>query len=110
LQFIVTATGSSTVLQIGGRDDSAFLGLDDVSVTPALAPAITSLVKSGDMISLNLAGTPGFTYVLETTTNLALPDGWLPVVTNAVGTNGVWQFTDTITNNPQKFYRLQLVQ
>ena len=34
LQFIVTATGSSTVLQFGARDDLTYLALDDVSVTP----------------------------------------------------------------------------
>jgi Pro-kumamolisin, activation domain/Bacterial Ig-like domain (group 3) len=73
-------------------------------------PAITSLVNSGNTITLNLAGASGFTYVLETTTNLAMPDSWQPVVTNVVGTNGLWQFSDTITNNPQQFYRLQLLQ
>ena len=74
-------------------------------------PAISSLVVSGgNTISLNLAGAPGFTYVLEATTNLNSPGSWLPVVTNVVGSNGVWQFSDAITNNPQQFYRLQLVQ
>jgi hypothetical protein len=73
--------------------------------------AISSLVVSGgNSIFLNLAGAPGFTYVLETTANLTAPGSWLPVVTNVVGTNGVWQFSGGITNNPQQFYRLQLVQ
>jgi len=74
-------------------------------------PAITSLASSGgDTISLNLAGANGFTYVLETTTNLAVPDSWDPVATNVVGPSDVWQFNDVITNNPQQFYRLELVQ
>ena len=34
IQFTVTATGSSTVLQFGLRDDPNELGLDDVSVRP----------------------------------------------------------------------------
>jgi len=33
--FLETATGTSTVLQFGFRDDPGDLGLDDVSVTPA---------------------------------------------------------------------------
>ena len=33
LQFLVTATGTNTVLALGLRDDPAYLGLDDVSVT-----------------------------------------------------------------------------
>ena len=42
-------------------------------------PAISSLVVSGgNTISLNLAGASGFTYVLETSTNLGSPGAWLP--------------------------------
>jgi hypothetical protein len=33
--------------------------------------------------------------------------GWLPLATNTLGTNGVWQFTDFgMSNNPDCFYRL----
>lgn len=35
LQFIVSATASSTVLQFGFEDDHSFLGLDDISLTKA---------------------------------------------------------------------------
>jgi hypothetical protein len=74
-------------------------------------PAINSLVSSADnTISLNLAGASGFTYILETTTNFAASDGWLPIATNIMGADGIWQFSDSTTNNPQQFYRLQLVQ
>lgn len=34
MQFVVTATSASTVLQFGFQDDPAYLGLDDVSVAP----------------------------------------------------------------------------
>ena len=74
-------------------------------------PAISSLVSTaGNTISLNLAGASGFTYVLETTTNFNSSAGWLPIATNIMGADGVWQFSDSTTNNPQQFYRLQLVQ
>ena len=74
-------------------------------------PAIGSLVVSGGKtISLNLDGASGFTYVLESTTNLGLPGSWQPVVTNAVGSSGVWQFSGAITNTPHRFYRLKLAQ
>ncbi|HEV2694633.1 MAG TPA: immunoglobulin domain-containing protein, partial [Verrucomicrobiae bacterium] len=60
--------------------------------------------------TLNLLGTPGYTYVLEALTNLSSPGGWLPVATNVLGTNGVWQFTDSqATNYLQQFYRLKQV-
>jgi hypothetical protein len=74
-------------------------------------PAIGSMVVSGGKtISLNLDGASGFTYVLESTTNLGLPGSWQPVVTNAVGSSGVWQFSGAITNTPHRFYRLKLAQ
>ena len=74
-------------------------------------PAISSLVvNGGKTISLNLDGAPGFTYVLEATTNLGLTGNWLPIATNVVGPGGVWQFSGAITNNPHQFYRLMLSQ
>jgi hypothetical protein len=81
-----------------------------IPLPQAAVPSITGLAQdnNGD-IMLNLAGASGFTYVLETTTNLLFPGGWLPVATNVLGTNGTWQFNDTATNNPQQFYRLKLV-
>jgi hypothetical protein len=84
-----------------------------VAIAPAPpnpTPLITSVVPAGNRdLTLNLGGAPGFTYILETTTNL-LPAVWLPVETNTLGTNGVWQFTDTQTTNfTQRFYRLELV-
>jgi uncharacterized delta-60 repeat protein len=61
---------------------------------------------SGPNFNLNLAGIPGQNYVLQTATNLTPPIQWLPVLTNAADTNGVWQFTDTNLNSAQKFYRI----
>ncbi len=59
-------------------------------------------------ITVNLSGVPGQSYTLETTTNLTAPAIWLPLATNIVGTNGLWQFTDPqYTNFSQRFYRLQ---
>jgi len=52
----------------------------------------------------------GLTYVLQATTNLiSSGSSWLPLATNVPDTNGFWQFSDTITNNPRRFYRLKLV-
>jgi hypothetical protein len=199
LQFVVTAAGSSSTLQIGGRDDPTFLALDDVSVVPVNAPsfvaqptnqavpigntAMFSTVATGSAplayqwrsnginlsnggnvsgattntltltaittnnagnyfvivtnaygantssvatlfvnvtppgiggefasghasFTLNLLGSPGFTYVLLSASNLVSPN-WRPLATNTLGTNGAWQFTDFgVSNNPDRFYRL----
>ena len=73
-------------------------------------PNITSVATRPDgSFKLDLIGAPGYTYVLQTTTNLFSSGDWLSVATNTLGTNGVWHFTDlSATNFPQQFYRLKL--
>jgi len=90
----------------GGSTTSAVATLT-VNLIP---PGITGVAANVDgSFNLNLFGTPGYTYILEATTNLFPPGNWLSVATNTLGTNGVWQFTDTsATNFPQQFYRLKL--
>ncbi|MDE3066344.1 MAG: immunoglobulin domain-containing protein [Verrucomicrobiota bacterium] len=73
-------------------------------------PAITSVSGgTNNTVLLELNGGAGFTYILQATTNLAVPGGWLPLATNTLGTNGVWQFSAPMTS-PQQFYRLELSQ
>ncbi|HEY2329597.1 MAG TPA: hypothetical protein VGI63_07260, partial [Verrucomicrobiae bacterium] len=75
---------------------------------PAIAAAV---VNTGGTFGLNFTGIAGFTYVLETTTNLFSGVGWQPVATNILATNGVSQFTDPqATNFPSRFYRLMIGQ
>jgi hypothetical protein len=74
------------------------------------APVISGVAANPDgTFTLNFTGTLGETYVLETTTNLLSPGGWLPIATNTLQTNAVWQFNDAqATNFIQRFYRLML--
>jgi subtilase family serine protease len=76
------------------------------------APGINGVAANPNgSFSLNLTGSPGSTYVLQATTNLFTSASWLPIATNTLGTNGVWQFNDPqATNFTQQFYRLKLVQ
>ena len=73
-------------------------------------PIISSVVVGGSGgVILNLGGTPGRQYILETTEEF-FPAIWLPVATNTLDASGTWQFTDLqATNFPQRFYRLKLV-
>jgi hypothetical protein len=75
-------------------------------------PNITSITGNPDgTFHLDLVGAPGYTYVLETTTNLISPESWLPISTNSFGTNSAWQFDDTqATNFQQRFYRVKQAQ
>ncbi len=79
------------------------------TLTILLPPDINGVGGNPDgSFTLDLGGTPGYTYILEATTNLIPPIGWLPVATNTFDTNGVWQYTDLqATNFPQQYYRLK---
>jgi uncharacterized repeat protein (TIGR03803 family) len=113
IQLTVTATATNTTLQFGYLS-SFYFGLDDVSVTPAVAKlGIASLSLSGANLVINgINGVSNKTYYILTTTNLGRPlSQWTPVVTNQVNTNG--NFTITATNvvdraAPQRYYILEL--
>ena len=47
LQFSVTATGTTGVIQFGFRDDPAFLGLDDISVAPPVSLQFSASPTNG---------------------------------------------------------------
>jgi PKD repeat protein len=111
MQFLVLATGPSTVLQFGYQDDDFCFGLDDISVVPA-KPGIAGLRLSGTNLVLNGSnGQAGRTYYVLTSTNLHLPlSQWTRVATNVLSASG--NFTLTVTNTvspnvPQRFYILQ---
>jgi PKD repeat protein len=112
LQFVVTATGTNTVLQFGFRDDPSYLGLDDISVVPAQS-GIAGFSLSGTNLVVNGSnGLSGQTYYVLMSTNVALPfSQWTPVATNVLNASG--NFTTTATNAvnlhvPQCFYILQM--
>lgn len=83
-----------------------------VIVTPDTTPAIIGVGPgTNGSVNLTLQGASGFTYVLQSTTNLFAPDSWEPVATNVVDGSGEWNFTDPqAASIPQRFYRLKLAQ
>jgi len=111
LQFIVTATSSSTVLQIGERDDPWYLGLDDVSLTPIPAAVFqpTTVTNTNNNLKFTWNAMTGLVYQVQFKTNLLQPN-WA-VLKSITATNTAITFVDTnpVTGFPQKFYRLQLL-
>jgi len=111
LQFSVSATGTSTVLEFGGRDDNSYFGLDAISVRPPQPGIASARVSGANLVLSGINGQTGGTYYVLAGTNLALPLSlWTPVATNVLSTNG--NFTLTLTNTvttdtPQRFYILQ---
>ena len=110
IQFVVTATGTSTVLQFGFRDDPAYLGLDDISVVN-----LTSGVPSLQIMTVSLPnGTNGAAYSQtltafggQTPYSWSLVTGGLPsgltlatngVISGTPTTSGTFNFTLKVTD------------
>jgi Pro-kumamolisin, activation domain/Viral BACON domain len=110
LQFTVTATNSGSLLQLGFRDKPWFLGLDDVSVTPAPTPhVLAATVLNPAAFHFTFSATAGATYQVQCATNLAAPV-WQNLGGPVVAGGDTLTLSDTNTANfPQKFYRLQLI-
>jgi subtilase family serine protease len=110
LQFIVTATSSSTVLQLGFRDDPYYLGLDDISVTPVPVPAFQTATITSSAFNFTLGTMAGLVYQVQYKTNL-LQTNWINLGKLLVATNTSLTVSDTnaIGSSPQKFYRVQVL-
>jgi subtilase family serine protease len=110
LQFIVTATSSSTVLQFGFRDDPYYLGLDDISVTPIPVPAFRATTKTSNAFNLTWGAMAGLIYQVQYKTNL-LQTNWINLGKPLVATNSNLTVSDTnaINSSPQRFYRLMVL-
>jgi hypothetical protein len=111
LQFIVTATSASTVLQFGFYDAPYYLGLDDISVVPIPLPAFKTPVHIGGAFSLTFGTVTGLVYQVQYKTNL-LQTGWINLGKPLIATSGTLSVSDTNAFNlsPQRFYRVQMSQ
>jgi hypothetical protein len=109
LQFIVTATGSSTVLQLGFRDDPYYLSLDDISVTPIPVPAFRAATKTSSSFNLAWGTMTGLVYQVQYKTNL-VQTNWINLGKPLIATSGNLTVSDTnaISSSPQRFYRLMV--
>ena len=113
IQLTVTATAGTSALQFGYRNDTAYFGLDDITVSSVQPPGIAGITLSGTNLVLNAtAGLSGRTYFVFMGTNLAEPlSEWALVATNVPGADGNFSLTATNAvnpNAPQRFYILQL--
>jgi len=104
LQFIVIGNGPTGTLQIGGRNDPAYLGLDDVTMLPIPKPLVQATVKTGSGFRFAWNSMSGVTYQAQYRTNL-LNGSWIPFSTNA-GNGLVLSATNTLGSDNQRFYRV----
>jgi len=73
-----------------------------------LAPVLYNirLTSGAQQLAVSGAGQPGYNYILMSTTNLAVPMSWVPVVTNAADISGNISFPNVPIANTQEFYRI----
>jgi hypothetical protein len=107
LQFIVWATGASTTLEFGARNDNDYFGLDDVSVTPIPSPVFQSAAMAGGSLTLTWSAVAGATYQLQYTTNLNLLN-WTNLGAPITAVSGAIVTSDANGAQPQRFYRVVL--
>ena len=104
-----TNVGSYTVVGIisdpnyyGSATNTLVVGLPPQSFTASS----TAGSANGQQLILQLAGTPGYPYILQMATNLTPPVVWQCVFTNCADTNGNCNFTVTnLSGVPAGFYR-----
>ncbi len=111
LAVLPLGTNFITALYSGDASDQPSSNtLSQITTFVDPVPQFVHVVGNPDgSVTFNLFGAPGHAYILEATPDLLLPDGWQPVATNVLGTNGAWQFTDQqVTNFSQRFFRLRL--
>jgi len=109
LQFIVTATSSSTLLRFGFRDDPTFLAVDDVSLSAVPVPTVQSMAKTNGGVKLTWNALTGLVYQVQYKTNLT-QSNWINLGGVITATNSAVNASDAVSPDPQRFYRIQLLR
>jgi hypothetical protein len=106
LTFYLTATGTNTILQFGGRDDngSGEITLDDVTLTPIPSLNPSESPAGPNAVALTWNSLAGQSYDVQFTTNLVSPN-WLDLTT-VTPAGQTFNLTNPITPGPKGFYRI----
>jgi hypothetical protein len=118
LQFIVTASTTNSLLEFGSRDDTSYLGLDDVSVINVTLPGAgppppppqilsQSINRSNRLFSLSWKAREGQSYQLQYSASLT-PPVWSNWGAAILATNVVMSASEPLGTNVQRFYRVVL--
>ena len=94
LQSIVTATGSSTVIQFGFQNNPAYFGLDDVGLTAIPPAVIQAVTPTNNTFQFSWSALAGLVYQLQYKTNLA-QTGWLNLGGTVTATGSSMTTTDS---------------
>jgi hypothetical protein len=87
-------------LSLSQNGDAAWLDLVRLSEPPYFTNGVTSL--GGNLVRLDLRGSPSSTVVLESSTNLSM---WSPFATGIINASGTWSYSNAVPGIPRRFYR-----
>lgn len=107
LQFIVTATNSSTVLQFGEYNDAWYFGLDDISVLPIPPTVFQAMPVTNNQFQFSWNAMTGLVYQVQYKTNL-LSTNWLNLGGPVTASSTTLTTTNAIGPDRQRFYRTML--
>ncbi|MCL5097880.1 MAG: protease pro-enzyme activation domain-containing protein [Candidatus Omnitrophica bacterium] len=108
LQFIVTASASSTPLEFDFRNDQNAIGLDDISLSTVPAPTFWTITQTNGTITFAWRSMAGLTYQVQYTTNLNSVV-WTDLGDPVAATGNTAIASDAIGPNPQRMYRVILL-
>jgi hypothetical protein len=108
MQFIVSTATTNSALQFGFRNDPAFFGLDDVSLSPFVLPTIQSFSSENGQIQFSWNAVVNLAYQIQSTTNLT-QSNWLNLGSPLTATNTLMTFVGSATGDAQRFYRILVI-
>jgi hypothetical protein len=107
VRFLAPASTASTVLQLGFRDDPAYLGLDDISVSPVSSPVFQTTFQTNNTLVLTWSTMPGLIYQVQYKGDLSDPN-WLDLGSPVTADSSTLTTTDPVGPDPQRFYRVSV--
>jgi subtilase family serine protease len=108
MQFFVTASGSSSTLQFGFRDDPWAFGLDDIVLQPVLPPSYQGVSVTNSALRFTWGAVPGLKYQAQYKTNL-LQTSWINSGSVVTAADVLTITSSPMSSDPQRFYRIVLV-
>ena len=105
MQYLVTATGTSSVVEFGFRNDPNAFGLDDVSVQPVAPPEFVNVIQTHESISFTWSGLDSMKYQVQYTSAFGATN-WTNLGSAVSPTQGMATVSDPLSSSPQRFYRI----
>jgi len=105
VKMIAPATTSSTILQLGFRDDPGYIGLDEVVVMAIASPVMQAISQGNGSLSITWSAQPGLTYQPQYATNLLSPN-WINLGAPLTASGPTLSVPDFTTSDPCRFYRI----